>query len=62
MTSSDRAVRKASGARLARDMRWAARCVLAWRAMGADPETVLLWAGTMRSRTRYACLLTAWGR
>jgi len=64
MTSTERAVRKASGARLLRDMAWAARIYQA--VIGThgrvQPSSVLALAETRISRTRYACLMTAFGQ
>ena len=63
MTSTERAVRKASGARLLRDFARASKLV---RAVMLDRRngalTVLTHAKLETSRTRYACLMTAFGQ
>lgn len=62
-TVSERAVRKASGERLLRDMSWAAHR-LAWFKAGRMNEVnyYLSTAEHETSRTRYACLMTAFGQ
>lgn len=57
MTPSDKAVRKASRERLLRDFAWAARMV----DERGIRSNVLLLAEYAPSRTRYACLMTAFG-
>lgn len=65
MTTSDRAVRKASRERLLRDFAWAARIIDGLRLglVTYDPADVMLRvAAAQTSRTRYACLMTAFGQ
>lgn len=70
MTSTERAVRKASRERLLRDFARAARLVsvtgrdvYGYRAdVAAWSESVLYLAANESSRTRYACLMTAFGQ
>lgn len=68
MTSTERAVRKASRERLLRDFARAARSIraLEYRAIIAgyphDTARLVLGLATVEpSRTRYACLMTAFG-
>lgn len=65
-TTSDRAVKKASRERLLRDFARAAVAVRATRAMvaGLDVKraTIFALAEAQTSRTRYACLMTAFGQ
>ena len=63
-TVSDVAVRKASRERLLRDFAWAADQVAFYQfatTPAAARETALAWAAEETSRTRYACLMTAFG-
>lgn len=63
-TVSDVAVRKASATRLLRDMEWAARSVAFYQfgvSRDEAAEVTLAWAMRQTSRTRYACLMTAFG-
>lgn len=66
MTTSDRAVRKASRERLLRDFARAAQSVndsmLYWPETGRASEETLWLASVETSRTRYACLMTAFGQ
>lgn len=65
MTSTERAVRKANGQRLLRDFARAAEVVALVRfgqLDGPASDTLLAWAAIERSRTRYACLMTAFGQ
>lgn len=63
-TVSDVAVRKAGRERLLREFAEAAGMVAFWQ-FGTTPaaarETALAWAQVETSRTRYACLMTAFG-
>lgn len=61
MTTTERAVRKASRERLLRDMQLAAETMRAALYLGADRESWLFAAQHETSRTRYACLMTAFG-
>lgn len=62
MTTSERAVRKASRERLLRDFARAARLVEACHYCERPAAKVALaWAADETSRTRYACLMTAFG-
>jgi len=60
MTSTERAVRKASRERLLRDFAWAARLVEQFAKRSRN--TTLTVAESCGSRTRYACLMTAFGQ
>jgi hypothetical protein len=65
MTTTDRAVRKASRERLLRDFAHAARFVREVTYVGtpASHERIALHiASQTTSRTRYACLMTAFGK
>lgn len=65
MTSTERAVRKASRARLLRDFAWAARQIEHYHfglSNTKAAQVTLAWAGREMSRTRYACLMTAFGQ
>lgn len=64
MTTSDRAVRKASRERLLRDFARAARIVRTVQMFAdVDGRTALMEAARVEtSRTRYACLMTAFGQ
>jgi hypothetical protein len=63
MTTSDRAVRKAGRERLLRDFAQAARAVafMTSRYPMWEARHAILTAG-VTSRTRYACLMTAFGQ
>lgn len=69
MTTSERAVRKAGRERLLADMRRAARLVNVhrrdvsgwWLSDAAWRDSVMMLAANETSRTRYACLMTAFG-
>jgi len=68
VTPSERAVRKASSKRLLADMKWAAGWAKAWMDYPQySGREVVIWecyldfARTETSRTRYACLMTAFG-
>ena len=64
MTTTERAVRKAGRERLLRDMRLAAFAVKAFRLTRRhEPvDQTLAYAYRETSRTRYACLMTAFGQ
>lgn len=65
MTPSERAVRKASRERLLRDFARAARIIDGLRLglVTYDPANVTLRVAMVQtSRTRYACLMTAFGQ
>lgn len=62
MTPSNKAVRKASRERLLRDFARAARQVSYAQWLKHTPEMLLHTAEMETSRTRYACLMTAFGR
>ena len=70
MTTTERAVRKASRERLLRDFARAARLFQTmrrdvsgwWVGPDAHRESCLLLACNETSRTRYACLMTAFGQ
>ena len=58
-STSERAIRKASARRLLAEMRWA---VWVLSLYGDDRELYLKRCAWENSRTRYACLMTAFGR
>lgn len=60
-TPSDRAVRKAGRKRLLRDFARAARLVRYAQWLGHTPGMLLHTAAGQTSRSRYACLMTAFG-
>jgi hypothetical protein len=64
MTTTERAVRKASRERLLRDIRLAAFAVQAFRQsrLHEPADQTLAYAHRETSRTRYACLMTAFGQ
>lgn len=62
MTTTERAVRKASRERLLRDFARAARQIAELQAAGWTRAQVAGFVMGRTSRTRYACLMTAFGQ